>query len=515
MQQGKNIGSNRTIAKNTVILYVRSFVMMAIGIFTGRVVLQALGVSDFGLYGAIGSMVAMFQIMNGVLAVGTSRFLTYELGRNDNERVRECFNASFAMHCAMAFVLLLLFETVGLWLVNTKLNIPEGRYFAANVAYQLSILTCLMGMTQVPYGAVIIAREHFDVFAYVGLGEAIFKLVFPILLVYGNFGDNLIAYAVICDVWTIGLQIFYRIYCYKRFPETHLRLCRDKKVYKGMLSYSLWDLLGQFCATGISQGINLLINVFFGVNLNASRGVALTVEGKITTFNGNFLTATSPQITKNYASGNIDRFFQLIYEAGKCSAYLILLLSLPIFIEAEYILSLWLVEVPPMTVIFLRFLMVAVFLRSPMRPILTGIHATGDVKFLNLTSGLMAVILTLPGVYLIYRIGFAPWSYYLITIPVGAISTFLEVYSLKRKVSFSMSHYFANVHLKVVVVAVLSATGGMIPFLVWQQSLVRCFATLLFSMFSTVFFVWTIGISKSQRQKLISIVKTKMGIASR
>ena len=320
-------GTNRAIAKNTIILYIRSFVMMAIGIFTSRVILQALGVSDFGLYGAIGSMVAMFTIINGVLAAGSSRFLTFELGRKDPIKLQKTFSASFAMHCAMALVLLILFETIGLWLVNAKLNIPEGREFAANVVYQISILTCLMGLTQVPYGAVIIAHERFDIFAYVGIGEALFKLFLPLCLVYGSFGDNLVAYAIICAVWTIGLQIFYRVYCYRLYPETRLSICRDRSIYKNMLSYSIWDLVGQFCATGNGQGLNILINIFFGVNFNASRSVAYTVEDKITQFNGNFMTSVVPQITKSYARGDYKRFFELITESGRASVFLLYLLS--------------------------------------------------------------------------------------------------------------------------------------------------------------------------------------------
>ena len=305
-------GSNRAIVKNTLILYIRSFVMMAIGLFTSRIVLQAVGIENFGLYGVVGSIISMFTILNGVLAAGSSRFLTFELGRKDVAQLKKTFSASFAMHCIMALAMLILFETIGLWFVNHKINIPEGREFAANVVYQLSIFSCLLSVTQVPYGAVIIAREKFDVFAYVGIGEAIFKCVLPISLLYLNFKDNLIAYAIICTCWSAGLQIFYRVYCYRRFPETHLSICRDKLIYKRMLGYSLWDLLGQFCVSGNSQGLNILINMFFGVRFNASRSLAYTVDDKITQFNGQFLTAVTPQITKAYAQGAKRRFFELI-----------------------------------------------------------------------------------------------------------------------------------------------------------------------------------------------------------
>lgn len=503
-------GSNKAIAKNTIILYFRSFVMMAIGIFTGRVVLQAVGVSDFGLYGAIGSMVAMFTIINGVLAAGSSRFLTFELGRRDPVQLKKVFSASFAMHCGMALFLLLLFETVGLWLVNCKLAIPEGREFAANVVYQISIFTCLIGLTQVPYAAVIIAHERFDIFAYVGIGEAVFKLALPLCLVYGNFGDNLIAYAVIVAVWSVGLQIFYRFYCYKRYPETHLSLCKDKHVYKSMLSYSLWDLIGQFCATGNGQGLNILINIFFGVNYNASRAVAYTVEEKVMQFNGNFVTSVVPQITKSYARGEYSRFFELINEFGKISFYLLFFVSLPIFIEADYLIGLWLVEVPPKAVLFLRLIMVYTLLRAPSRPLITGIHATGRVKFLNLTGGLYSFLTFLPTVFLLFRYGAPVWSCFVVLIINANICTVLEAVALRREVKFSLGRYFSRVYLHSLVVVTLAVIPAYIPYFLMQESLLRLVMTGLCSCIpSAIFIVW-MGIKKEYRDKLFLVMKQKI-----
>lgn len=502
-------GTNRAIAKNTIILYIRSFVMMAIGIFTSRVVLQAVGVSDFGLYGAIGSMVAMFTIINGVLAAGSSRFLTFELGRNDTVQLKKIFSASFAMHCIMAGVLLVLFETIGLWLVNCKLNIPEGRTFAANVVYQLSIATCLVGLTQVPYGAVIIAREKFDIFAYVGIGEAVFKLVLPLCLVCGKFGDNLIAYAIIITAWSIGLQIFYRYYCYRRFPETHLSFCKDRAIYKSMISYSMWDLIGQFCGTGNGQGLNILINIFFGVNYNASRSVAYTVEEKVTQFNGNFMTSVVPQITKSYARGDIDRFFELIHEFGKISFYLLFFLSLPIFIEAEYLIGLWLVDVPPQTVLFLRLIMVHTLLRSPARTVIVGVHSTGKVKFMNLTSGLFSLLTFLPSIYILYRFGAPVWSCFIVMIVTANICTILEVVSLRREVQFSLRHYFGRVYIHSIAVVALAILPAVLPCLIMQQSFLRLIMTVAISFAVSAFAIIYFGIQRVYREKLFAFLRDR------
>lgn len=501
---------NRKIAKNTLFLYGRAFLMMAIGIFTSRIILQVLGVSDYGLYAAIGSMVALFTIANGVLAAGTSRFLTFELGRGDPEALRKTFSASFLLHLGMAAALLVIFETIGLWLINAKMNIPEGREFAANVAYQLSVLTCLVGLTQVPYSATIIAHERFDVFAAVGVCEAVFKLLLPLSLLYFDFKDSLIAYAVIIAVWSIGLQMFYRLYCHKRFPESRLMLCRDKTIYKSMLSYSVFDLIGQFCVTGNGQGLKVLINIFFGVNYNASHNVANTVEHALTQFNGNFITSVVPQITKSYAKGELKRFFELIFEFGKISFYLLFFVSLPVFIEADYIISLWLVEVPPQTVLFLRLIMVYTLLRSPARPLVTGVHATGDVKFLNLTSGIYSVLTFLPGIYLAYKLGAPVWVCFLIQIFNANICALLEAISLKRKVSFSLRKYFSYVYLHSILIAGVTTLFAVIPWMTMETGFLRLVLTGTCSTIAATFFILRFGIAAEYRSKLFAFVKTKL-----
>lgn len=504
------MSENRRIAKNTLILYARSLVMMAIGIFTSRILLQAVGVENFGIYGIVGSVVGMFTILNGVLSAGSSRFLTFELGRKDPVKLRQTFNASFAMHCGMAVGMLLLFETVGLWFVNHKLNIPAGREFAAHVVYQLSIVSCLLSITQVPYGAVIVAHEKFDIYAYVGIAEVLFKFALPLAMLYIPFGDKLIAYGIICTVWSVGLQIFYRVYCHRRFLETHLRFCRQKSIYKSMLGYSLWDVLGSFCATGNSQGLDLLINLFFGVKVNAARSLATTVDGKVTQFNGQFMTSVVPQITKSYAAGNLTRFFELIYEAGKCSFYLLFILSLPLFLEADYLIHLWLVEVPPYTVLFLRCIIVYTLCRAPSRPIIVGVHATGDVKVLNLTSGLYSVGTFLPMIYLCYRAGLPVWMCYVVQIFNANICTVLEVNALWRKVRFGVRHYFMHVYFKSVLICALAVFPAIIPCLTLEPSLMRCALTGVCSVVPTALSVLWLGVSRETREKILAFASAKV-----
>lgn len=503
---------NKRIAKNTLYLYFRSFLMMIISIFSSRVILQALGVSDYGLYNAIGSIVAMFAILNGVLAMGTSRFLTFELGKKDFSRLKKVFGAAFAMHVGMAIVLLVLLETIGLWFVNNKLNIPTGREFTANVVYQLSILSSMLSLTQVPYSATIIAHEKMGVYAYVGIAEAIFKLALIFVLLYIPFNDNLIAYAIIMAVWSIGLQIFYRFYCYNRFLESHISLVKDKSVYKSMLSYSLWDLVGQFCSTGNSQGVNLLINLFFGTTINAARGVAYQVENAFTQFSGNFLTALNPQIVKSYAQNNRDRFFQLIYEGGKFAYFLLFMFTFPIILEADYILKLWLVDVPPFTPIFLRFTLAITLVRVTARPLINGVHATGNVKYLNLWSGLYSACTFLPMVYLFYRLNFPSWFCFIVQAFNGIICTILEALALNKNVKFNLGNYFLKVYGSILSISLIASVLPIMVLFLMPEGFIRFIISCFTSLVSSSVFIFYLGLNQEQRIKVIATIKNKVDL---
>lgn len=505
-------GSNKRIVKNTVYLYFRSILMLLVSLYTSRVILQSLGVSDYGLYGAIGSIVAMFTIINGVLSAGTGRFLTFELGKGDGERLQRTFSASFAMHAALAVILFFLLETIGLWFVNFKLNIPEGREFAANIVYQLSILTCMLSLTQVPYGASIIAHERMNIYAYVGILEAFFKLALVTFLLYVPTNDNLIAYAIIIAAWSIGLQLFYRYYCYKRFPESHLTICKDKSIYKGMLSYSLWDFVGQFCATGGNQGLNLLINVFFGVTVNAARAVAYQVDNAVLMFVNNFTTALNPQIVKSYAKGDKDRYFQLIHTSAKFSFFLMSLFVVPILLEADFVLSVWLKEVPEWTSLFLRCIISIALFRTFANPVIRGVHATGDVKFLNASSGLFSLFTYLPFIYILYALGFPVWTCF-IPHAIGAIGcSYLELLSLQRAESFSIREFVINVHIKSIAIIVLGSIPSVAIHCLLCESWLRLIATTTSAILSLGLCIYYLGLSKDVQRQLISFVRSKLNI---
>ena len=504
------MSENTRIAKNTLFLYFRSFLIMAVKLYASRVILQALGVSDYGLYGAVGSIVAMFSILNGTLAAGTSRFLTFELGKGDSKQLKRTFSAAFAMHVILALALLVLMETVGLWFINNKMDIPEGRETAANVVYQLSILTCMFTLTQVPYSASIIAHEKMNIYAYVGIAEALFNLLLVLVLLHYPFTDNLIAYAAILAVWSILLQFYYRYYCYRRFPESHLSLVRDKGVYKNMLSYSLWDFIGNFCANGNSQGLNILINIFFGVKVNAARNVAYQAETAIIQFAGNFMMSVQPQIVKSYARGDFSRFFELIFESSRFSYFLLYVVSLPIILEADYILSLWLVEVPPYTAMFLQCAAVYQLFRIPMRSVVQGTHATGNIKYLNLTSGLYSAGTYLLLIFIAYKLGAPVWACFVVQFFNGIFITYFELNSLYHEIKFSRRSFIFGVFVRNLAVSLLAALPALIVMHLIEPSLLRLVITVLCSVIFTAIFGFYLGFEKSTRERVWSLVKSKI-----
>lgn len=501
--------SNKTIAKNTIYLYFRSFLIMAINLYSSRVILQALGIEDYGLYGAIGSIVAMFTMINGVLATGTSRFLTFELGKGNKERLRKTFSASFTMHATLAVVLFILLETIGVWFLNNKMNIPEGREYAANIVFQLSILSCMFSLTQVPYSACIIAHEKMSVYAYVGIAEAVFKLALIFVLLYIPFTDNLIAYAIILAIWSIGLQIWYIIYCRKLFEESKLMIVHDKNIYKGMLSYSMWDFLGQFCATGNSQGLNILLNMFFGVSVNAGRSVAYQVENAITQFSTNFVTAVTPQITKSYAQNDMQRFLQLVKESSRFSFYLLFVISLPVFLEAEYILSIWLVEVPDTATYFLRFIIYYTLFRVSAIPFVKGVHATGNIKYLNLSAGVYSATTFLSTIFVCYKLGAPFWACFIVQGFNGLLLTYFELNALYKNIKYNRLEVIKDVFLIPWTIVGISSILPSLCVLLCYPSITRLILTTIISLVSTIVLVCFIGLTKEQRETLFNIIREK------
>lgn len=499
--------SNKRIAKNTAFLYVRMILTMGISLFTSRIVLQALGISDYGLYNAVGSIVVMFSIVNNMLASGTSRFITFELGKKDFEGLKKTFGASFIMHASIAIVVFILAETLGLWFLNEKMMIPENRYGTANWLFQFSVITCMLSLTQVPYSATIIAHERMGVYAWVGVCEAVFRLTIVYVLLYVPMSNKLIVYGALLMGWNAMLQLFYRWYCHKHFEEARITIVKDKSLYKRILSFSLWDTIGAFCATGNSQGANILINLFFGVTVNAARGIAYQVENAVTQFSNNFMTAVKPQITKLYAQGKYDDFFNLIFESAKYSYFLLFIITLPLFLEIDYILSIWLVDVPVYTSMFIRYIAISRLIRAFNTPVMYGVHATGNIKWMNILSGGQSVILTLPVTYALYKLGFPPQAVFWVIILTCLLGNMFEDICLKKNIDFSIIAFAKTVYFKSIIISLVASIPAVCVVLFMDSSFWRLMTTIIVSVMSVGIFVYYLVLTSDMRRKLINQIK--------
>lgn len=495
------MADNKRIAKNTVFLYVRMLLVMGATLYTSRVVLNVLGAEDYGLYNVVGGLVTMFTFLNGSLGSATSRYITLELGRKDYERVNRVFNVALLIHIILAVLIIILAETIGLWFFYEKMTIPEERMSAAFWVYQISILTCFFSLTQVPYNAMIIANENMRIYAWVGIVESVFKLAIAFILPFAPF-DTLVYYALLLCVVQISIMLFYRIYCGRNFKESKILRYKDKTLYKEMFSYAGSDLIGNLSVLAQGQGLNILLNMFFGPVVNAARGIAYQVQGAVTQFSNNFMTAVRPQIIKSYAEGDINGMMRLVKDSSCFSFYLMWLICLPIFLETNYILSLWLGEYPEHSVSFLRLVLILCLIQTLKTPRTTVFHATGHIQRINIVVGSI-LCGVLPVAYLLLKFGCEPESVFMAANVTMVVSEFVSALILKRYIDYSASKYLMEVHGRCILVACLSI---LMPVMIYDKWLEPTFGRLVLTVFITsisiITVVFAVGIRSGVRRKV-------------
>ena len=439
--------NTKRIAKNTLVLYVRMLFSMLVSLYTSRVILNTLGVEDYGIQNVVGGVVGMFGFLNASMSGATSRFLTFELGKGDKERLQLTFNCALFVHVLIAFVVVVLVETIGLWFMVNKLVIPEERMMAAHVVFQCAVLGMAVGIIQVPYNESIISHERMDVYAYVEMVNVFIRLAVVFLLVWSPW-DKLIFLALLNLLVGQLIALFYRYYCRKNFKECNFRYRLDKKIIKSMTSFTGWDLFGNMSVMARTQGVSMLINVFFGPVMNAAMGIATQVQGVVMSFGQNIVTAVRPQIVKTYAQSDFGRMEFLVINTSKLVFSLLLFLSLPIMLETEYILSVWLGQYPEYTVAFCQWTLVFNFFASMSVLVVSVVHATGKIWRPSLINGSL-YILVIPLSYIAFRCGASPVSSFVF----NAIAVFFGMLSNAWTVrlyvpSFSFTRYVLQVALR-------------------------------------------------------------------
>ena len=500
--------NNKRIAKNTIMLYIRMFISMLVGLYTSRVVLATLGVEDYGIYGVVGGVVGMMGFLNASMSGATSRFLTFELGRGDKERLAKTFSSALIVHIGIAIVVLILAETVGLWFLCNKLNIPAERMQAAHWVYQLSILSAMFGITQVPYNAAIIAHEKMDVYAYVEILNVSLKLLIVYLLCIGNF-DKLILYASLMLAVSILIMMVYRIYAIRQFPEAHFHWIWDKTYLRPLLSFSGWDLYGNACVIARQQGTNFLINIFYGVVYNAASGIATTVQGTISGLAFNIILAFRPQIIKQYAKGNVEDMSKLVGNAVCFTTILFGCMSIPLILETHYIMKAWLGVIPEKSEIFCQILLIASFLGLLNNIWNTCIHATGKIKEISIFSGTFFLI-SLPIIYVVFQFKAPVESAYLVFILSIVFVNVSNLLIIKKKIpKLKLNFVFLN-YIKVIIVLMASYYITSLFKAQMQETFIRllvdCFICWIIIFASSFIFI----LNKKQKKSIISKICPKL-----
>lgn len=502
-----NSGSNKRIAKNTLALYVRMLFLLGTAFYTSRVILSTLGVVDFGIYNVVGGVVALFGFISTSLGAASSRFITYALGVDDESELRSTFGCVQTVHYLFAGILLLLAETVGLWFVLHKLVIPPERLTAALFVYQGTVLSAVVMLASAPYNALIIAHERMSAFAYISIFDALAKLGI-VLLLPCLAADRLIAYALMLVGVQIAIRVVYTVYCHRHFPESHHRCTWEKQRVRRIFAYAGWVLNGNLAVVGFTQGINVLLNLYFGPAVNAARGISVQVQAAVTQFTSGFQTAVRPQITKTYARGEFPRMHQLVLSSSRIGSFLMLAISLPVVFRTDYLLGLWLTEVPEHTAMFVRIMLLGGILTAMRDPTLAAIHATGRIRRFQVIEGTL-LLSVVPVAWLLLKFaGISPEGVFIVYLSIEALTQVVRVGIVYPRVGMKPSAFLRRVAVPLLLVAVPAvAASWLMDYAFPPASLLSFLLFALSSFCATALCAALLGTTASERALLAQLLR--------
>lgn len=498
--------NNKRIAKNTLFLYFRQLITMAVSLYTVRVILDVLGAEDYGIYNVVGGVVALFSFLSGTMASATQRFLSFEMGKGENGSLIKVFSVSMYTYFLMVGVILLLSETVGLWFVNNHLTIPENRLIAANFVYQSSILSFVVTLLCIPHNASIIAMERMNVFAYSSLADAGLKLAIAWCLPLVQ-ADHLIIYAILMFIAISLVQLYYVWYCRHYFNFCQYRHHEDPTLFRSMLSFAGWNIIGALANILRSQGLNILINIFFAPVVNAAYSIAMQVNHAITNFTNNFYTAVRPQLVKLYAGGNIKGMLNLGYQSSRLAFYLMLIIAVPIMLNTKEILSVWLKEVPGYTVVFLRIIMLSSLVEVLAIPLANMLQASGKIRTFQLTVSIL-YLLNIPISYVLLNCGYSPESTLWVNLSLIVLSMIPRLYICKNILDLSIIEYIKNVimRISITLIFLMVLFYTLTPII----STMNIIATIAVQMSLSGIIVFTVGFTRIEKSFILKQLKQRI-----
>lgn len=498
--------TNKRIAKNTLLLYVRMLFTMAVSLYTSRVVLGALGVEDYGIYNVVGGLVIMFSVLSGSMSTSISRFFTFELGRGELNRLKTVFSTGVNIQLGMSLLVVIVAELIGVWFLNYKMNIPATRLTAANWVFQCSILTFVLNLLSVPYNAAIIAHEKMSAFAYISIIEVTLRLAIVFLLLVSPF-DRLITYSVLSVCLGTLIRFIYGYYSKRHFEECTYHFVYDRAILKSMTSFAGWNFLGNGAYMLNTQGVNILMNMYFGVAVNAARGVATQVDAALKQFVNNFTTAVNPQITKLYAQGDLESMHKLVCRSAKFSAFLMMFFAIPIILETDTILSLWLKTPPDYAAIFLKWIIISSFMDTVLaNSLVTSMFATGNIKRYQIVVTIVGC-LVFPLSWIAFQLGFEPYVGYILYFVIYTILLFVRLYLLRDMVKLPFMMYVREVLFKVLPVMAISFAIPAIALFVMEKGVARLVLVLAISIAVSSVVIYLMGLSKLERVYIMKYVE--------
>lgn len=503
--------NNKRIAKNTLYLYGRMFISLALSLITGRVVLQTLGVEDYGINAVVGSVIGMFAVIQTSMIGATSRFITFEMGKGDDTRLKETFSTTLTVHIIIAIILFVVLETIGLWFLNNKLVIPENRMFAANCIYQLSIISTMLGITQTPYSSTLVAHEKMDVYAYFDILNTLLKLVIIYVLLIGNM-DKLILYGILTFCVSTFMLFLNRVYCIKHFPETRYTFVWRKDLLKPIISFSGWDVFGNVAVMARSQGVTMLLNMFFGPVMNAAAGIANSVTAITGGFTSNIIMAVRPQLIKRYANGEYDSMMQLAHQGITLSFVLMTYITVPLMSEIHFVLKLWLGIVPDYACIFTNLILIFNIVGCISSVVITIIQATGYIKKSNIINGIL-YIFVIPITYIAYQNGAPVWIPFAYNALVFFVGSMFNVYFIKSYIpTLKISFFFIKTVLPCLILFCFVSATSYVLHTYMDEGWLR----LIYSISLTIILTTTISfmflLDKYTRKKILFIIKERFHI---
>ncbi|MDD3138104.1 MAG: hypothetical protein PHX08_03920 [Lachnospiraceae bacterium] len=493
------------IAKNTLFLFIRSIVVLVLTLYTSRVVLNTLGVEDFGIFNVVGGLATMFVFISSTMTNAINRFLSFELGRNALDRVNNVFSCSIIIQLAIAIVIIIISETLGLWLLYSKLSIPADRFSAAFWVYQFAVGLCVVQITRIPYDALIISHERFNIFAYFSIANVLLRLIVAIALPFLSV-DKLVVYSLLIFILGIIMNEGYRIYARKHFPQIRFNRHIDKDIIKSMFSFSGWTFLGNIAWMGYTKGIDLLLNIFLGPVVNAANAIAQQIQAAVGTLSSNIQSAMNPQIIKSYSDGQLDNMHKLIVSNTKYSFFLVWAMFLPIFFETEIILKLWLKDVINYSVILTRMILILCLLNTLSRPLMTGIHATGNIKLLQIVES--AILLTIvPISYITLKLGMPAHIPYVVYICVELVTQLARMFIILPRIKYPFLSYCQSTFFKLIPVVLISFVLSLPIHIMLGQGILRLLMQVIFGSAILLFAIFYFGITKKEKEWILVRLK--------